>query len=239
MRRTVGFGLKTHIGRVMLLGNFRLDQWLMGAMSSARELGLYSVAVAWAEALWYLPTALKFVQRPYLVRSARLDAGRQAAIGFRAAALASAVLGIVMIAAAPVLCATLFGQRFHGSITELRILVPGAIGVVALTVLGNALVAQRRPLLSSLALGAGFVCTVVLDVLLIPAYAGRGAAIASTIAYTAAGALMSLFFVRVLAGRLSDLVPKASDVSWFAHWVRNALRGTSLGGGRAEGAVER
>ena len=54
----------------MLLGNYRLDQWFVGAIAGSRELGLYSVAVAWAEALWYLPTALASVQRPDLVRAA-------------------------------------------------------------------------------------------------------------------------------------------------------------------------
>jgi O-antigen/teichoic acid export membrane protein len=214
MRRTLGFGLKTHAGRIMLLGNFRLDQWLLGAISGPRALGLYSVAVSWAEALWYLPTALKFVQRPFLVRSARLDAGRQAAVGFRAATLGSAVIGLGMIVAAPWLCASAFGARFHGSIIQLRILVPGAVGVLALTVLGNALVAQRRPILSSVALGTGFLCTVALDVLLIPGHQGIGAAVASTIAYTAAGAMMCIFFTRALGCPIGELLPRLSDVSW-------------------------
>lgn len=222
MRRTLAFGLKTQAGRVMLLGNFRLDQWLLGAISGPRALGLYSVAVSWAEALWYLPTALKFVQRPYLVRSARLDAGRQAAVGFRAAAIGSIVLGAVMIAAAPVLCATVFGTRFHGSVIQLRVLVPGAIGVLALTVLGNALVAQRRPVLSSVALGTGFICTLALDALLIPGHQGIGAAIASTVAYSAAGAMMCFFFTRALGCPLRELIPRASDFSWVLEQARRA-----------------
>src|SRR5256714_1664217 len=125
MRRTLAFGLKTHAGRVMLLGNYRLDPWILGAISGARELGLYSVAVAWAEALWDLSTALKFVQRPFLVRSGRTDAVRQAAAGFRAATLATIGLGLAMVAIAPFLCVTIFGEKFRGSIVELRILVIG------------------------------------------------------------------------------------------------------------------
>jgi O-antigen/teichoic acid export membrane protein len=224
MRRALAFGLKTHAGRVMLLGNYRLDQWLLGAISGARELGLYSVAVAWAEALWYLPTALKFVQRPDLVRAERKEAVRQAAAGFRAAALVTVVLGVGMAAAAPILCVTLFGEQFRGSIVELRLLVIGAPGVVALIACGNALVAQRRPVLSSLALGSGFLCTIVLDVVLIPPYAGIGAAVASTVAYTAAGVMMSLFFVRALGARGHELVPKGGELVWFLNLARASLR---------------
>jgi O-antigen/teichoic acid export membrane protein len=223
MRRALAFGLKTHAGRVMLLGNFRLDQWILGAVSGARELGLYSVAVAWAEALAYLPTALKFVQRPDLVRSAKKRAVQKTAAGFRAALLVTVVLGLGMAIAAPILCVTVFGKQFHGSIIELRVLIIGAVGVLALTVFGNALVAQRRPVLSSLALSAGFLCTLILDILLIPRYAGIGAALASTLAYVTAGALMSVFFVRSLGGRASELVPRGSEVALFVSYARSAL----------------
>src|SRR5215208_3395499 len=57
-RQMLSFGSRTHLGRVMTMGNYRLDQWFVGAIAGQRELGLYSVAVAWAEALFYLPTAL-------------------------------------------------------------------------------------------------------------------------------------------------------------------------------------
>ena len=66
----------------MLLGSYRLDQWLLGAIAGPRELGVYSVAVAWAEALWYLPTALAAVQRPDLVRAAKDRAAWIAAADF-------------------------------------------------------------------------------------------------------------------------------------------------------------
>jgi O-antigen/teichoic acid export membrane protein len=224
MARALRFGLKTHAGRVMLLGNWRLDQWLLGAISGARELGLYSVAVAWAEALSYLPTAVKFVQRPYLVRSAPRDAARQSAIAFRVGMVVTVVLMLGMVLAAPILCVTLFGEQFRGSIVELRVLVIGALGMLALTILGNALVARGKPVLSSVALAAGFVCTLVLDIVLIPPYAGIGAAAASAIAYTTSGALMCLFFVRGLGAEARDLVPRRSEIRWLLTSVRRIPR---------------
>jgi O-antigen/teichoic acid export membrane protein len=223
-RRSASFGLKAHAGRVMLLGNYRLDQWILGAMSGPRELGLYSVAVAWAEALWYLPTALAAVQRPDLVRAARREAARQSARVFRAAAVVTAAASVVMIAAAPFLCATVFGDDFRGSIGDLRVLVLGAFGVVALKLFGNALVAQGKPVLQTLAIGAGFVCTVVLDVVLIPPFGGLGAALASTLAYTAAGAVVVAIFLRSAEAAVGDLVPRRADVAWFAATLRERFR---------------
>jgi O-antigen/teichoic acid export membrane protein len=215
-RRSLGFGLRAYVGRVMQLGNYRLDQWLLGAISGTRALGIYSVAVAWAEALWYLPTALAAVQRPDLVRSDTRTAGERAARVFRGSILVTAISAVLMIALAPFLCTVVFGEPFRDSVGQLRVLVLGAFGMVAAKLLGNALVARGRPGLQSVALGVGFIGTVVLDVLLIPPFAGMGAAIASSVAYTAGGATMAVIFVRLLGPRYRDLVPRGSDVTWVA-----------------------
>ena len=111
----------------MLLGNYRLDQWLLGAIAGSRELGLYSVAVAWAEALWFLPTTLSAVQRPDLVRAAKREAARLSTLIFRAAMVLTLVAAAAMLLLAPFLCVTIFGEEFRGSIIDLRVLVLGSL----------------------------------------------------------------------------------------------------------------
>ena len=224
-RYALRFGMKAHLGRVMLLGNYRLDQWLLGAISGSRELGLYSVAVAWAEALWYLPTALAAVQRPDLVRARAKDVARQAARIFRVTIVFTTASVLVMVIAAPALCVGIFGEDFRGSVDDLRVLSAGALGVVALKLFGGALVARGRPGLQTFGLGVGFVCTVALDVLLIPPLGGLGAALASTLAYSVAGTVMAVTFVRALDGSPSELVPRPGEIATFARAVRHRLRG--------------
>jgi O-antigen/teichoic acid export membrane protein len=236
-RRVLAFGTRAHPGRIMLLGNYRLDQWLLGAIAGPRELGVYSVAVAWAEALWYLPTALAAVQRPDLVRAAHEHAARLSARVFRATILITAVFGLVMVVAAPVLCVTIFGEEFRDSVNMLRILVVAALGVTAIKLLGSALVARGRPGLQSLAIGAGFVCSVALDVALIPKFAGMGAAAAAALAHTTAGLVVVTIFARSLGARPRDLVPRPDDVAWFVGRLRRRFspqRATQPADGHAE-----
>jgi O-antigen/teichoic acid export membrane protein/O-antigen ligase len=223
-RRSLSFGTRSHIGRIMVLGNYRLDQWIVGAVSGSRQLGLYSVAVAWAEALWYLPTALAAVQRPDLVRADRREAVRQTSHVFRASMLITAALALVMAAAAPFLCVTIFGSEFEDSVLFLRVLLLGAFGIAAMKLFSNALTAQRHPGLSSLAVGAGFLCTVILDIVLIPPYGGLGASLASALAYSAGGVAVALLFLRVLGGRARDLVPRVSDTTDILNRTRAVLR---------------
>ena len=231
-RRAIGFGVKAQAGRIMMLGNYKVDQWIVGAVAGSRELGLYSIAVAWAESLFQLPTAIAAVQRPWLVRASATDSADQTARAFRITVLATIPLAAGIIAAAPFLCVVIFGEDFRGSIEQLRILTAGGFGIIALKLFGNALTAQRKPMLETAAIAAAFAVTIVLDILLIPPHGGLGAAIASSIAYTAGGVAVILIFTKACKGHALDLLPGREDVMTLARTVRR--RAASLR--RAEGA---
>jgi O-antigen/teichoic acid export membrane protein len=202
------FGILAHPGRVMKTGNYRLDQWLLGSLAGPHELGLYSVAVAWSEAVFYLPEALMMVIRPDVVRASRSEAARRTAMVFRAAVIVTVPIVATLIVAAPILCVYVFGDRFRGSIGDLRLLAPGAFGIIALKLLANSLTAQRKPMLGNVAVAVAFAATIGLDLLLIPRYGGAGAAAASTLAYSAGGAAVAVIFCRALGMQLRDLVPR-------------------------------
>lgn len=216
-REMLIFGMKAQAGRVLLLGNYRLDQWILGPVSGARALGIYSVAVAWAEVLFFLPTALTMVLRRDLVRAAPEAAGRQAARVFRLSMLLTAALALALAAAAPLLCATVFGDAFAPAAGQVRILAVGAFGIVALKLLGTALTAQQRPLRETAAIAIAFVVVLGLDLLLIPAHAGTGAAIASAIGYTAGGIAVVAIFVRTLPSARGSLMPRPNDLPDLLH----------------------
>ena len=223
-RASLGFGLRTHLGRTMMLGNYRLDQWLLGAIAGSRELGLYSVAVAWSEGLFFLPTVLGRVQRPDLVRASPDEAVRQAAVGFRFATVVTAVLAAALAVLAPVLCVDVFGDHFHGSVSQLRILVIGAFGMTALKLFVNAMTARNLPLRGSLGVAFAFAATIVLDLILIPSHGGMGAAIASSLAYSVGGIAVGILFVRAFRISPAELVPRRGDLGRLWRTAR-LLRG--------------
>ncbi len=212
-RAMLWFGLKAHAGRILLVGNYRLDQWLVGTIAGSRELGLYSVAVAWSEGLFYLPTALVSVQRPDLVRATPQEAARQTTAVFRVAALITAFLAGALVLAAPLLCTTVFGSAFSGSTDMLRVLAIGGFGVVALKLFGQALTAQRKPMLETAAIAVAFCLGLALDLVLIPGHGGMGAAVAAAVAYSVGGLAVILIFGRAMGVRGGEFVPRRSDAA--------------------------
>jgi len=213
--RSLGFGAKSHVGRFAGIGTYRVDQWFLGSISGSRELGLYSIAVSWAEMLYYLSGVLVMIQRPELVRARRAEAARIAARIVRIALLLALPMAAVLIAAAPILCVTVFGDEFRGSVDDLRILALGVVGVVTLDLLGSALNSQRRPILASSASSVALVVTLALDIALIPQFGGAGAAAATALAYTAGGVAAAILFTRAIGGRLGDFVPRLAELPWL------------------------
>lgn len=224
-RRQLAFGAKTHAGRVMTLGNYRLDQWLVGAIAGTRELGLYSVAVAWAEALFFLPTALSLAQRPDLVRATPADAARQAAVATRVALLLTLPATIAIVVLAPFLVETVFGAEFADATDDLRVLAWGALGIVVLKLLGTALTAQGMPLRATAGVGVSFVATIALDLLLVPDHGGLGAAIASTTAYAVGGIATWVLFSRSFGLGWKELLPGLEDVAALRRLSRRLSAG--------------
>jgi O-antigen/teichoic acid export membrane protein len=222
-RESASFGLKTHVGELAALGNYRADQWFVGAIAGARELGHYSIAVAWAELLFYIPGVIALLQRPDLVRADQSSAIQIAGQSIRRGLLLSIAAASVLIVAAPLLCVTVFGTQFRGSIDDLRVLALGGVGIAMSVLLANAMIAQRRPLLAAAADATALVVTLGLDILLIPGLGGLGAAIATTIAYGVGSLVLTVVFVRLLGGRARDLVPRFGDLAWYSHQAGSLL----------------
>ena len=217
-RRMLRFGIKAYSARVLLLGNYRMDTWLLGGIAGPTQVGYYSIAVAWMEVLFFLPTAVMLAQRPDLVRASPAAAARSAALAVRSTLLLSVGLAAAMIALAPYLCVGVFGEEFRDSVPMMRILIIGVFGIIALKLLGNTLTAQRKPMLETAAAAAAFIVVLVLDLVLIPAHGGLGAAIASAVGYSVGGVAVAVIFTRALEGRLRDLFPRPRDLGWL--WSR-------------------
>ena len=78
----------------------------------ARIWGRYSVAVAWAEVLYYVSGVLVMIQRPDLVRASRDEAARVGAKVSASPVCIALPLALGLGLAAPYLCVTIFGPEF-------------------------------------------------------------------------------------------------------------------------------
>jgi O-antigen/teichoic acid export membrane protein len=185
-RSLVADGWPLMLSSVMILVYLRIDQVMLGQMTSPLELGAYSAAVKLVEVWYFVPTTLVAAIFPTIVEARR--AGEQVfyarlqrlyglmAVSAYAVALPTCLLSRWIVT-------TLFGEAYAHAAPMLAVLVWSILftnlGVARSSFLTT--MNLTRPYFMTVALGA--VVNVALNLLLIPRWGGMGAVIASCVAY--------------------------------------------------------
>lgn len=110
--------------------NYRLDQFLLGALVPASEVGTYAVAVSLASLLSVPSFGVAMVTLPAVAREERQDVAF--AIGARNVRLAAGMMlpaALLVAIAAPLLIPALFGAAFEEAVPLLQILVLAQVGL--------------------------------------------------------------------------------------------------------------
>lgn len=174
----------------------KIDLVMLGKLAGPAELGVYAAAARISEAWFIIPTVLVATGLPRLWRHRasplRWDAALQR--GFDGLfALAFVVALLVSLWATPIV-SLLLGEQMAESAAILSIHVWGGLFAAMRALLSRWLLLEDLIRVSLWTTLCGAVANVGLNLLLIPEYGGRGAAVATLLSYAVAGYL-SLFFL--------------------------------------------
>lgn len=223
VRESLRFGVRAWAGSLSSMVNARIDQVIMGFITTEAVLGFYSVAVNVSEILLYLPMATAAALLPALMGRAAEDRVAETLSVMRRLILVMLAATVVAAAVGAPLIPVVFGEAYHSSVTPYLLLLPSGIGFAALLVSEAGLLAAGTPVRASLTMVTAVVTGIVLDFVLVPRLGANGASIAASAAWLAGGTLGILFLRK--RGRLpwSDLVPGRSDVSGVVSTARSTM----------------
>jgi O-antigen/teichoic acid export membrane protein len=225
LRETLRFGSRAWLGTMARFLNFRVDQLLMGFLSTEAALGIYAVAVNGSEILLYLPSAIGLVLTPVIARATAESRLETTLWTFRAVTLLTTLSLVVAAILGPFLLPLAFGSAYQGAVVPFLWLLPGALGYTAMSAFSSALIASSAPGRSSLGPTIALVVGIVLDVLLIPPLGADGAAIAASGAFLIGGVVSLLSYRGLHDFRLVALVPRREDVNRLGGIARAATEG--------------
>jgi len=192
-----GYLTITHVASLIQFLNYQLDVWLVGYFWNETELGFYATAVGTAQLLWLIAQPIASVLFPYISSGDESESRAAFELGSRVCFSLTLLLSLVMVALAELLIPAVYGQAFSPSVASLRILLPGVL-VGSVTKVFAAFIAARggvRYNLIGSVVGVAF--TLVLDLMLIPRWGGRGAAVATVVSYLAIWLVCAWTVVRV------------------------------------------
>jgi len=189
--------------------NYRLDLFIVAALSGAEAVGIYGIAQLVSEILLY-PALI--VGQVLLPRAAQMTRDNSAAPAYRIVVGFTLLIGTLLFLVAPFLIRDVFGPQFSEASPGLRLLLPGLLALTLWQLATHELVGRGRIAIMSLSALAGVVVTFLVDLVLVPKYNVRGASIGATIGYIATALAVLPVARRVLGYRLRDvLIPRRSD----------------------------
>jgi len=211
---TLSFGIRGQAGNVLQFLSYRFDVMLVSLWVGQAALGVYAVGVLFAEALWLLPNALGTVLLSHTARSSKEAADRRISFIFPVTFWLVLTGGVVLSVIAWLAAREYLGSAYAQVPQVTWALMPGAIALSGTKVLASDLIGRGYPGVNTLIASGTMVITILGDVLLIPRYGIIGAAIASSLGYSASLALTMVAFRGRSGIRLGFMLPQ--DVSFAA-----------------------
>jgi O-antigen/teichoic acid export membrane protein len=224
LKWSAGYGLRGHIGNILVQFTYRLDMFLVLAMVGLQAQGLYSISVILAEKLSHIPQSVQVVLFPKLSSLDTEEANELTPRVTRNALFLTAVAGVVLYLLSRPLLLLFYGTQYLAALQAFQILIPGVVMLSIATILAGDFSGRDRRVYHTIAAAIAFSVNAVLCILWIPRFGIIGAAWASTVAYTLQSLIMLVFF-RMLTGRtLSEtFLVRREDLSLYAAFVRRQL----------------
>lgn len=169
--------------------NLKIDQLMLGNMSSAQSVGTYAAAARISEVWYFIPTAIAASAFPAMVRSRAQGGQRYAANVQRLYDLMvwlALPLAIGVTVASGSLIHILFGDDYAASAPILAVHIWAGPFVFLGAVLSRWLIAEDLLKFSMVRHGAGAAVNIGINLFAIPRWGGLGAAIATLISYAVA-----------------------------------------------------
>ena len=211
-RRMIGYAFKGHVLWVFTFLAYRIDLLIVNYFRGPAEASVYAVASQCTLFLMLLPHSVAHLLQTR-VASTQDDGGNFTCSVTRHTSLLLAAACIISVPGA-LFVPYLYGAGFDDLHVQLWLLLPGVFFVGVQSVLVQYFVGTGLPWKLPAYWGITLLVNIILDVLVVPIYGARGAAVISTLCYTTAFALVYMLFRKVTRQKLSDvLLPSIKEIT--------------------------
>lgn len=182
---------------VAIMIYMKIDQIMLGEMLGDKAVGVYSAAVKVSELWYFMPVAISSSVTPVILKAREISQQKyyeQLQKTFYLMVNLSYLVSIPITFLSPTIILTLFGKDYVDSIQILSIHIWASVFVFLGVIRGIWIIAENLTMISFITALLGAVINVLLNLYLIPAYQGVGAAIATVIAYAVPGYFVCLIY---------------------------------------------
>lgn len=204
-RSLFGYGYKIYLKIIISFVHYRIDVLIIAYLLTAPQVAFYSMAVRIVEKIWLLNATSTLLLRRVASDTDRNASELTAAI-FRNMLWIMGILALALYIVSPWAVEILYGAEFLPLVDPLKLLLPGMVMMGAGVSLNRYFIGKGMVGKTNYIYGFSIIINIALNFLLIPKFGIAGAAMSTTITYSAASIVMALVFVTNTKIGLTKLV---------------------------------
>ena len=194
-RQMLSFGWKTELSSLLQFFNYRLTYYLLAYFISRGSVGIFSIGVTVAEAIWVVSRSVSMVQFSNVLKQGNTLQSRRETMSLALVSLGISAACILVVLLLPAsLFAFVFGPEFGEVKRVVLLLAPGILAIAFSNVLGNYFSAIRQLNILIFKSFLGLVVTLVLAIWLIPKWQIDGACVVNAASYLVSSAVLLWYY---------------------------------------------
>lgn len=222
VKEMLKFGLQGFFGNVLAFLNYRLDMFLILYFLDKEALGFYSISVLLVEKIWLIPNSIGVVLFPKISSGGQKKEFTPAVC--RSSVFITFLIAFLVFFIGKFVILLVFPDEFIASVAPLKWLLPGIVLLGISKILTADLAGKGKPIYATIAMVVTVAINLGMNIFLIPKLHISGAALASTISYSANAVILGWFYKMQTGVKFQELViPRKSDLIRYKEFLVNFI----------------
>ena len=235
VREALSYGWRAHAANLAWFLHYRADMFLVGYMAGPAALGFYATAVGLAEKLYLAPSAIGTVLFPRVAAADRSEVRDLTPQASRYTLWFTIGLTALLAGVARPVVRGLYGAEFLPSVPPLWLLLPGMVSLAVGRLVSADLNGRGLPGAVARVNISAAALNLALNIWWLPIWGLAGAALATSVSYTAGMVLLVQRYRRASGARWGELLLfRRSDWADLG-WVVASLRSPAASGDMPSG----
>lgn len=224
LREILKYGFFAQSGNLIQLFNYRLSYLYIRSFLGTAPLGIYSVGAQVSEGLWIVSRSMSLVQFSRISNEEdRSYAARLTLLFIKLSVVITSVFVAIILLLPSSFFTFVFGPEFGHMRGVIASLTAGIVLFSASIVISPYFSGTGRPHINTIGSAIGLVFTVLLGLILIPAYGITGAGITASVSYGITTIWQVGSFLRKERFGLRDLLIRKSEIDMAIRKIRDCL----------------
>jgi O-antigen/teichoic acid export membrane protein len=223
-RKVINFGFISSIANIIHIGNKRLSFYVLRSFSGLSALGIYNAGVQLTEGLRIIGQSISLVQFSTISNTTDEEYARTLTIKLMKFTLLLTLSALIVLILLPEqVYSFVFSKDFSAVRPIVIALSPGVLALAANNIFSHYFSGLGNPKVNMWSNVTGLVFTILLAFTLIPFFGYIGAAVTTSVSYTATVIYQYIIFEKRTRTKFSEWLPRKKDFTDFSRLVKEAM----------------